>query len=334
MPHRPAVLVLGATGRCGQAACAAFAAAGWQVLAQRRPRPGAARAADACTRWIEADPADAATLARAVAAADVVVHALNPAYTDAAWRREAPALLEAAIAQALRLDALLLFPGNVYGFGAGMPAVLREDAPARPTTVKGQVRVALEARLAQAARTQGLRSVVLRAGDFFGAGTGSLLDMVLARKLRRGRIGLPGPLDVATPYAYLPDLARAAVAVAEHRATLDGMRCLHFAGHQLTGADWCGVLADVARGAGWLAPQAHARVEPVPWRAVRILGLALPAMASLAESRYLWATPHALDNGRLQALIGPEPRTPLPQAVRAALDDLGWHATVPGLHAA
>ena len=52
--------------------------------------------------------------------------------------------------------------------------------------------------------------------------------------------------------------------------------------------------------------------------------------------RYLWTTPHRLANDRLTALIGPEPHTPLPQAARQALEDLGWlgdpaHAKTGGL---
>lgn len=323
MSLQPTVLVLGATGRFGQAACHAFADAGWQVLAQRRPRPAGVRAADGPVRWIDADPQDAAAMAQLAPAADVVVHAMNPAYTDAAWRREAAPLLEAAISQALRLDALLLFPGNVYNYGAAMPAVLCDDTPQRPTTVKGRIRVTLEQRLVQAAADHGLRSVVLRAGDFFGAGRGSLLDLLLAKDLRRGIVALPGALDVPTPFAYLPDLARTAVAIAHRRRELEGARSLHFAGHVLTGAQWRDALADAARDAGWLAPGMPPRVKATPWPLIRALGLVVPTFASLAEIRYVWATPHRLDNQALRALIGTEPHTPLPQAVRAALADLG-----------
>jgi hypothetical protein len=39
--------------------------------------------------------------------------------------------------------------------------------------------------------------------------------------------------------------------------------------------------------------------------------------------RYQWDTPHALDNTRLSALIGPEPCTPLALAAQTALVDLG-----------
>ena len=45
-------------------------------------------------------------------------------------------------------------------------------------------------------------------------------------------------------------------------------------------------------------------------------------VAALAAMRYLWSTPHRLDNTRLRAVIGEEPHTPFDQAVRQALADL------------
>ncbi|WBY02540.1 sugar nucleotide-binding protein [Ramlibacter tataouinensis] len=320
------VLILGATGRFGAAATRAFAAAGWRVLAQRRqPRAGASAAAN--VHWLDADLSDPAALAARAAGAQVVVHAMNPAaYTDAAWRAETAGMMRAAIDIGTRLGALLLFPGNVYNFGAGMPALLQEGTPQRPTTVKGQLRVELEALLAQAHAATGLRSVVIRAGDFFGSGHGSLLDLVLAKDLRRGRVGLPGARDVATAWAYLPDLARTFERVAQQHARLEGAQVFHFSGHALNGQDWCEALAAIAREAGWLRPGKELKVAPLPWGLIRAGGLLLPSWASLAQMRYLWTTPHRLANDRLTALIGPEPHTPLPQAARQALKDLGWLA--------
>jgi nucleoside-diphosphate-sugar epimerase len=321
---RSTVLVLGASGRLGQAATAAFAAAGWEVVAQRRPHPARPAAALAgAARVLEAEVTDPAALASRVGRADVVVHAMNPSsYTAPAWRAQAPRLMQAAIDTSRPLGALLMFPGNVYNFGAAMPAVLREDTPQRPTTVKGAVRVALERQLAEAAGT-GVRSVVLRAGDFFGCGRGSLLDLLIAKGLQRGRVDLPGGLDVRTPFAYLPDLAEAFVRVADARAHLaEGAHVLHFAGHAVRGQDWVDALAPMAREAGWIGASQPLRVGGLPWPLLRAGGLLVPQWASLAEMRYLWRTPHALDNARLQDLIGPEPHTPFGPAVRQALADL------------
>ena len=41
------------------------------------------------------------------------------------------------------------------------------------------------------------------------------------------------------------------------------------------------------------------------------------------EMRYLWRRPIRLSNARLEARIGPEPRTPLDEAVRATLAWMG-----------
>jgi len=43
--------------------------------------------------------------------------------------------------------------------------VLREDTPQRATTRKGVIRIAMERRLEEA-QAQGVRSLILRAGDF------------------------------------------------------------------------------------------------------------------------------------------------------------------------
>jgi nucleoside-diphosphate-sugar epimerase len=178
------VLVLGARGRLGGAVAQAFAAAGWRVLAQRRSG-GIPAVAVAGIEWVLAEAADTATLQRAAAGARVVVHAMNPAYTAAAWRAEAPGLMQSATDVAAALGAHLLFPGNVYNFGAGMPAVLAPDTPQRPTTGKGLIRVDLEQQLAQAARHHGFAATVIRAGDFFGAGSGSWLDQVIVKEAVR-----------------------------------------------------------------------------------------------------------------------------------------------------
>lgn len=322
--HPSTVLILGARGRLGLAATRAFAQAGWQVLAQ--VRPGAQRAtlpAIAGVWWMPVAVDDTAALAAQAQGAQVVVHALNPAYTHKAWREEAPALMEAAIAVTRQLRATLMLPGNVYNFGEAMPPVLREDTPQAATGFKGRMRVQLEQRLQAATQAGEVRAVVLRAGDFFGSGTGSWIDQAIAKDLPRGRVTWPGPLDVATPWAYLPDLARTLVRVAQERHRLAPFECLHFAGHHVSAQPWLHSFTAIAAEQGWLPATGALRVGQLPWPLLRVAGLVAPTFAALAAMRYLWTTPHRLDNTRLRALIGDEPQTPFDQAVRHALGDLG-----------
>ena len=138
------VLVLGANGRFGLAAAQAFAAAGWRVLAQVRRDAAAEMPAGAeLVRAPLAALADGTALA-ALPPVGVVVHAVNPVYTR--WDEEALPAAHAGIDVAERLGARFMLPGNVYNYGAAMPAVIDESTPQHPTTAKGRIRVADGAR--------------------------------------------------------------------------------------------------------------------------------------------------------------------------------------------
>jgi nucleoside-diphosphate-sugar epimerase len=325
MQRKPSndVLILGARGRFGLAATRAFAAGGWRVVAQIRP--GATAPGCAGVTWLPVAVEDTAALAQAARGARVVVYALNPPYT--AWETQALPLLDAGLRIAGQLQALLLLPGNVYNFGAAMPSVLTEQTAQLAHTRKGRIRVAMEQRMRQAASIGALRCAVIRAGDFFGCGTGSWFDLALAKDIRRGKMTYPGALDLPTAWAYLPDLASAFVRAADRLAPASQhfapFELFHFRGHSLTGQDWAVQLADVAREQGWLEPGARLKTASLPWRVIQLGAVLVPMWRELAEMRYLWQTPHALTGEKLAALIGPEPSTPLPVAVRQALQDLG-----------
>ena len=211
-----------------------------------------------------------------------------------------------------------MVPGNVYNFGKNAPMLLQTDTPEQAHTVKGRIRMAMEQRLAHSL----VQTIVLRAGDFFGQGTGSWFDTVVAKELPKGVLRYPAAAGVHTAWAYLPDLAQAFVRVAEKRAQLGGHTVLHFAGHSLSSADWQQALAQPLAARGWVAQGQSVRSKALPWWGLRVAGWFSPVMASLYEMRYLWQRPYALDNFALVRLIGPEPRTPFAQAAASAVDAL------------
>jgi nucleoside-diphosphate-sugar epimerase len=311
------VLILGANGRLGFAAAQAFHHAGWRVLAQARRAPNAALAALA--QHIDTPVQATDALAAAARGASVVVHGLNPRYTDR--RRDALPLARAGMDLAQRLDATFMLPGNVYNFGAGMPALLSEDTPQRPSTRKGAIRCEIEREMA----ARPLRSVVLRAGDFFGGGPGNWFDQAVVKSLASGRIVYPGPLDVPHAWAYLPDLAQAFVAVAERASALPAFTTLHFAGHTLTGRELLDAIERVAASIG-AVPRGGLRRGTLPWPLLRAGGLLLPMWREIAEMEYLWRVPHALDGGALARCVGPLPATALDDALRATLVAMGFGA--------
>jgi nucleoside-diphosphate-sugar epimerase len=273
---------------------------------------------------------DTEALVAAAAGACVVVHAINPAYTD--WARLLLPLARQGLNATERLGALFMLPGNVYGYGEGMPSVLREDTPVRPTNEKGRLRVDLEAEIAARARAGRLRAVVIRAGDFYGGGQGSWLDLAVVKSLRAGKLLYPGPLGVPHAWAYLPDLARAFVAVAERSRPGNALafETLHFAGHTMTGTELLDTVQAAAADLGIVPPVVEKRGwrhGAMPWGIIRVMGVVMPMMKAIAEMSYLWRVPHALDGTRLTARIGPLPPTLPRQAMCQSLAKLGFGAS-------
>ena len=304
------ILVLGAAGRFGHAATEAFRNAGWTVASL--VRPGAADRIAAGTMPVEIDALDHAAVATAARGNDVVLHALNPPYTQ--WSRLALPLAYSAINAAETAGATLIFPGNLYNYGKDLPAVIDKATPMRASSRKGRLRVAIEDRMAEAAE-RGARVIVLRAGDFYGAGDGSWLDLVIAKEIGRGRLTYPGPLDLTHEWAYLPDLVTALVRLAAVRDRLAPFESFGFAGHAVTGREFTTAIARAARG--------KLQVKPMSWWLIHALRPLVPLCRELSEMAYLWNEPHRIDGRKLVAAIGEVPHTPLDLAVTRALQDLG-----------
>jgi hypothetical protein len=114
--------------------------------------------------------------------------------------------------------------------------------------------------------------------------------------------------DPAVPraYAWLPDMARAAVALAERRADLPGFADIPFAGLTLSFND---MRAGLERLTG--RPVVMGRFG---WWQMRLLAPLWELARELLEMRYLYQTPHSLDPAPLAALL-PGFRTADPDTV-------------------
>lgn len=307
-------LVTGATGGVGGEVAAALLRHGWQVRGLARDPARARRSGPAGVEWVAGDAMTETDIVAAAQGAGVVFHGANPpGYRN--WRGLAIPMLRHAIAAAEAEGARLIYPGSVYVYGPDAGAAVAEDAPQHPRTRKGRIRVEMEDML-HAAAARGLRTLVVRAGDFFGPrAPSSWVSTVLlggGKPLRR--VVTPERPEVGHAWAYLPDLAEAVALLADREASLPAEARLHFGGHHLHGR---GMAEAVRRVSGGALP-----IRPFRWLPVYLGAPFVTFLREVIEMRYLWQVPLRLDNARLAALLGQEPHTPLDAAVRASRDAL------------
>jgi hypothetical protein len=153
-------LVLGATGGIGGEVARLLVARGWKALTARKSR---------ATAWIVVgDAMNRDDVVRAAQGVQLIVHAVNPpGYRN--WGQLVLPMIDNTIAAARASGARILLPGTVYNYGPDQLPHIHEDAPQRPVTRKGAIRVEMERRL----KDSGLAVLVVRAGDFFGPKAGN-----------------------------------------------------------------------------------------------------------------------------------------------------------------
>jgi nucleoside-diphosphate-sugar epimerase len=302
------ILVLGAGGRLGFTAAEAFRDAGWTVKGLVRPKkshfvPKGVTAVEAVTREEAVEAAKGC---------DVVLNAFNPVITE--WQKSALSLAYAAIAAAESNGATLMFPGSVWNFGEGMPPVIDETTPQNATTRKGQMRVEMEQRIREAC-DRGMRAIVLRGADYFGAGRGSWFDLVVTKEMNRSRLTYPGPSDVVHEWTYLPDFADTLVRLAGRRAEFAACETFGFPGHAITGADLVKAIEAETKKVY--------NVRRMSWWMLKTVGQLSTVGRELSELEYLWRVPHRISGDKLKGVLGEVPHTSLDRAIGRSLRALG-----------
>jgi nucleoside-diphosphate-sugar epimerase len=316
-PASKLAMVIGVSGGMGHATTHSLISKGWTVRALVRDPADARHQTMRATgvQLVAGDAMRATDVAAAAAGASIILHAANPPnYRN--WRGLAIPMLDNAIAAARASKARLVFPGNVYNFGPDAGEVINEDSPQNPLTRKGKVRVEMEQMLQRAA---GVRSLIVRAGDVFGApapsSNFSRVMVTPGRPLRH--VTYPGRPDVGHVWAYLPDLGETIAELAGMDASLRDVDSFNFGGH------WIDPGTEIVNAIRRVSGIDNLPVRAFPWKTVGVLRHVVPLLNEVYEMRYLWKVPVRLDNRKLVAALGREPRTDLDTAVQQTLRGLG-----------
>jgi len=304
-------LVLGATGGIGRETANALSRHGWKIRALARN--GRPENSTESWEWIKVDALDRDSVVAAARGASAIVHAVNPpGYRN--WEALVVPMIENTIAAAKASGARILLPGTIYNFGPDAFPVLREDSPQLATTHKGKIRIALEKKMEMAAR-EGVRSLIVRFGDFFGpkAGNNWFSQGLVKANQPVTSIVNPGDRGVGHTWCYLPDAAEAFAQLMDREDELADFERFHFRGHW--DADGSQIIAAVRRTVG----DENVPMRPMPWWFFRLASPFNETFRELYATRPLWRTPIQLDNTRLERFLGQEPHTPLQTAIETTL---------------
>lgn len=291
-------VVMGA-GAVGQHTARELVASGHEVrLVSRSGRGAHLEGVEA----ISADATDVHRVTELTRGAAALVNALNPP-DYSAWDRDWPPLAASLLGAAERTGAGLVVVGNLYGYGR-VDGPMTEHTPLRPNGHKGELRVRMwgEALAAQAAGR--VRVTELRASDYTGPGIGGrtsmLQELVIAPVVRRRPVWLlVGDPDAPHTWTDVRDTGRLAAVLAQD---------------------------DRAWGRAWHVPSAPARsmrqvagevaalvgrtpgaVRAIPAPVVRGMGLLVPFLRELGETRHQFDHPFVLDSSETQRVFGMAP---------------------------
>jgi nucleoside-diphosphate-sugar epimerase len=299
-------MVIGAGGGFGGAVARDLVSRGFDTTTL--VRPGGRDPSIPGLVQVTGDALDAEAVRRAAAGMDVIVFGFNVPYP--LWAKQSLPAVEIVADVAASTGATIVFPGNVYGLGDDFSRPLRETCGRAAPTALGRLRNQMEARLARACE-RGARVIVLRAGDYFGPGaTNTWFEQLTAKARAGGALLDPAAPNVPHAWAYLPDVARAAVELALRRHELERYAEFHFAGYSVTSDQMNEVLCQAL---------GSRRVRRFPWWALKLAAPFWAVGRALLSLRYLWTEPVLLDDTKLRSVLGDTLVTPLAQAVAATL---------------
>ena len=240
-----------------------------------------------------ADLSDPTQTVAACQGADKIYFCAAPPYH--LWATAFPALQEAAIAAAAQTGAVLVAVENLYGYGAA--GTLKEGMPLAAKTRKGAVRARMSERLLAAHENGEARCVAGRSTDFFGPGVAmsALGDRFWPALLAGKTIDWVGDPSAPHSFAFLPDLAKAYVALGERSETWG--RAWHMpALPPISVRELCERVC---------GRDAVPKIRTTPSWVLRAVGMFQPAAREVIEMRYMFDETFKIDHSDFDGSVGP-----------------------------
>jgi nucleoside-diphosphate-sugar epimerase len=293
-------------GAVGRLVTEALAARGGRVKVAQRRAPADLPPGVAFERC---DVLNAADVRRAVEGASRVLLSVGFAYDARVWRTAWPTTMRNVVEACAAVGARVVFIDNLYQLGP-------QDAPRREdmalTDRGGKPGVLAETTRIWMAASARVRFAALRCTDFYGPGVEvSHLGASALGELARGRSAqLIVPADIPHDFAYVPDIARAAVILLDAPDDAYGQVWNMPCAPTRTPRE---LLALAAAAIG-----ARAGVMAIPFWLVSLSGLFVRFAREVTDVGFTWDRPYQVDGGKFAGRFAFAP-TPFEEGIPVAV---------------
>jgi len=272
-------------GPTGEATADRLRARGTPIRVVQRKRPANLPAG---VEFMACDALDAGQVLRAMTGAEQAVITVGFEYKGDVWKQAWPKAMANFLAAAEATGARIVHIDNMYMYGP-QDAPLHEDMPLTAYGKKPAARAEVTAMWMKAARGRRVRWAALRAPDFYGPGvdrshigeTG--LGLIAQDK---SALLLMSP-DRPHAFAYVPDIARAAVSL------LDAPDDAFNQAWHVPCAPTRTPRQLLQIGADALGQQL--KVLAMPTLTLRLAGIFSPFLRECVEMRFTWNRPYHVD---------------------------------------
>ena len=248
----------------------------------------------AAVEIVAADASDESQAISAATGATVVYQALNPPYHQ--WHELFPGLQRSALAAAKAAGARYVSTDNLYMYDSSA-GPMTESGRIAPASRKGQLRQRMAEEVLAAHERGDVEAAILRSSDYYGPGvTGSALGDRVFPPILAGKPGevLGGP-DIPHSYAYIEDVARAAVVLGTRDEAIGRV---WFTPH-IPAPTQSQVLESIFEIVG--REPKYSTVTPGK---MRLAGLFMPGAREMVEMMYEFTEPFTVDSSAIESAFG------------------------------
>lgn len=290
-------LVLGASGGMGYAIVKELNNRGIETIAFARNKQKLDKLfqGDSYVHSVAGDVLDQRSISQAAKDVDVIFHAVNFPYAE--WEEKQPLLINNLIKTVQEHQIKLAVVDNIYAYGKCNGMEVTEEAPKKPHTKKGKLRLRLE----EMVKASGIPFIYAHFPDFYGPNAqNAILQYTLDGVLKNKKASFVGKLSVPREYIFTPDGAKALVELALRDEAYGQNWNIPGTG-VITGDEILHIVKE-------LTGYKKQVTEITPFM-IRLLGLFNANMREVLEVLYLTEETVVLNGEKYESLIGVLPKT-------------------------